>query len=163
MALDDSFSDRSKEIIKRSREVAIELGYDYISTIHIMIADCESDYAYSIRNFAFKMDSDFNAFYQNHHIGTGNPSLLHESLPLTLEAEKTIRASIQLWHRSYIEDEVQPYHLFLAAANIKNSLFRSSFKQQGELFKKLENYYIDIGAIEEKNIRQSFLQKLFRK
>ncbi|RZK13562.1 MAG: hypothetical protein EOO56_26805, partial [Hymenobacter sp.] len=41
------FSPELKELIARSREVAIDLGYDYISTLHLLLADCTMPYPYS--------------------------------------------------------------------------------------------------------------------
>jgi hypothetical protein len=161
MGLDSGFSKRTKELIGFSREIAIELGYDYISTLHFLIADCKSDYTDSIRNFAFETDSDFNTFYKNQDVG--KPSLLHESLPLTLEAEETVRLSVQLWHRTYIYEEIQPYHIFLAAGTIENSFFRSLFSKEIDLVKELEKYYLNIGTIKGNDIHQSFFQKLIRK
>jgi hypothetical protein len=61
------FSPEFKELISQSREIAIDLGYDYISTIHFFLADCESKRADSLLKFAFEDEAGYQVF-KKHYI-----------------------------------------------------------------------------------------------
>ncbi len=47
--MDSNFSTELKQLVAKSRSIAIELGYNYISTLHFYIADCERDLPSSLR------------------------------------------------------------------------------------------------------------------
>src|SRR4249919_877241 len=100
--MDDKFSQETRSLINESRLVAIDLGYDYISTVHFFLADCKLNNRHTIRDFAFKTVTDFQAFYNSQRIG--DPTIFAESLPLTLEAEKTIKKANLLWSRRNYKD-----------------------------------------------------------
>jgi hypothetical protein len=151
----------SRALIAESRLAAIDLGYDHISTIHFLIADARLKNPYSMKDFAFTSDEDFLKFQTSHK--TGEPSIFIDSLPLTVEAEKTIKEAYRLWRRKYYPDEkIQPYHLFLAASKLRDSLFRSQFNNPDDLFANLENYYVSIGAIDKSKIGSGFRYKLLK-
>ncbi|HEY0356395.1 MAG TPA: hypothetical protein VGC29_09335, partial [Flavisolibacter sp.] len=145
--------------IIQSREIALSLGYNYISTLHFFLADCKINGPGSIKFFAFDKDEDFQTFY-NHH-KTGEPIQLEEDLPLTVEAEKTLRKAFILWNgNNYYDQEVRPYHLFLAASLISRTTFCKIFPQERQLYERLANYYIDNGQINKNKIHKSFLIKI---
>jgi hypothetical protein len=156
------FSIEVKELIAQSREVALSLGYDYISTVHLFLADCKINAACSIRKFAFVTEDDFQTFYISQKVG--EPIIIAEELPLTVEAENTIRNAFKIWsHSNYFDKEIRPYHLFLAAALMSNTLFCSLFPQEDQLYEKLEQYYIEVGKIDKDKIYKSFWMKHGRK
>jgi hypothetical protein len=39
--MESGFSPKTKELISEARLIAIELGYDYVSTLHLFLADCK--------------------------------------------------------------------------------------------------------------------------
>src|SRR5690349_17522391 len=108
-----NFSQATIDVMSEARNVAINLGYDYISTIHIFLADCNSNSNQSIRDFVFKSNEDLLNFYNDQKIG--DTTIFLDSLPITIEAEKTISKAVILMKTIYKDKEVYPYHLFLAA------------------------------------------------
>lgn len=160
--MEGGFSRKSKEVISESRLIAIELGYDYISTLHLFLADCRLNDAYSIRKFAFNSEDDFQAFTKKQRVG--EPSILVDDLRLTNEAEITIRKAYKLWsHSIYIDAEVQPYHLFLAASLVHNSEFNLIFQGTRDVHEKLEQYYVNIGQVDTNKINKSLWMRISRR
>jgi len=145
--MDNLFSRELKQLIAKSRDIAIDLGYDYISTIHFFIADCESKTSSSILNFAFKSEGEFSK-YKNDYTLPKDDLLNHFdcSLPLTIEAEITIK----LIEKERILDKKKlayPNHLFLAALRNKKSLLYNSFKNMENVYESLKNYYEKIDEV----------------
>jgi len=160
--MDENFSEETKALIVESRSVAIDLGYDYISTIHFFLADCKLNNRYTIRNFVFKTISDFQVFYNSQKIG--EPTIFSESLPLTLEAEKTIKRAYDLWNKkNYKGYHIYPYHLFLASSQLKETLFYSILEPKDKLNERLESYYLKIGQLTAEDIRKSIWSKFQKK
>ncbi len=94
----------------------------------------------------------------------GEPSILIDNLLLTKEAEKTIRKAYKLWsHRNYIDSEVQPYHLFLAASLVRGSAFNSIFQHPDEVHERLEQYYINDGQIDRNKINKDLWMRISRR
>ena len=90
--MDNTFSTELKELVSKSREIAIDLGYDYISTIHFFLADCETDCENSILNFGFKDKTEYLSFRKKYTFEKVDLlDFIDESLPLTQEAETTIK------------------------------------------------------------------------
>ena len=135
------YSKDFKELMSVSREIAIELGYDRISTIHFFLADCQMNNNLSIRNFVFRTTSEYETFFKSHRIGES--TIFAESLPITREAEKSIRKA-NLKSKQYGESEVQPYHLFLAAVENKKTLFYLTLNPKKDLDKKKDQNSKDV-------------------
>ena len=151
-------------IIAESRIVALELGYDYISTVHFFLTDCKLNNKYRIKEFVFKTDEEFKIFYESNRIGNSNVQMQLDSLPLTIEAENTISKAFLLWNdHHYTDDHIYPYHLFLAASQLKDSLFYSIIDPNQGLQNSLEAYYIEIGQLKKANIHRSIFGKLSKK
>lgn len=160
--MDGGFSRDLKNIVAESRHIALELGYDYISTVHFLLADCRLQRTGSIFDFAFQSEADFEHFFKALRIGP--PATTVFDLPLTLEAEKTVTKAFKLWNRSdYFDDYVQPYHFFLAAASFPDSLFSKAFNANNNLLTELEAYYISIGQTSPKKIHKSWVESIYRK
>ena len=161
MSLDRDFSEETKKMIAGSRKIAIDLGYDYISTMHFLLADCMFNNKYSIKDFAFDSNEEFDIFIKKQKIGES--SILVDSLPLTTEAEDTVSRGCRLWSNSrYIDTEIRPYHFFLAASQLRKSHFYLLFGSKNDLFESLERFYIEIGQIDKKNIHKSFFSRVLR-
>lgn len=166
MNLDRNFSENAISLMAESRKIAVELGYDYISTLHLLLADCKLNYQYSIRNFIFHNDTEFDTFMGQHKIG--DVSIFAETIPITKEAEQTIFKGCLLWSDSiYYDDEIRPYHFFLAASQLPETDFCLLLEPKKGLHERLERYYLQIGQIDQKNISKSlwsrFSKKLFSK
>ena len=139
--MDSKFSNELKELIASSREIAIDLGYDYISTIHFFLADCESKRVDSILKFGFKSEAEYQTFKQDYKLQKENYlDFINESLPLTKEAEITIRLS-EKERKLQGDNVVFPRHLFIATLKNKDSFVFECFKQDTDALNKLINFY----------------------
>lgn len=162
MVLDRVFSETTRKLMAESRRVAIDLGYNYISTLHLLLADCRLDHPYSIKKFLFKSNTEFEYFYLQQKID--DAGLFAETIPLTEEAKQTISNSCTLWSNSVCYDKgIQPCHLFLAASQLPSTVFYSMFEPKDDLHGKLEDYYANIGKVARKNIFPIMWSVLSRK
>ncbi len=157
--MNHNLSQATKDLLSEARNIAINLGYDHISTIHFFLADCNSNRSLSIKDFVFKNNKDLHEFYESQIIG--DSTIFLDSLPLTLEAEKTIRKGIRLMKTVYKANELYPYHLFLAASQLRKSRFYSILQPKEGLFERLEKYYIEKGAINKVITGKSLWARLF--
>jgi len=146
--------------MSEARLVAIALGYDYISTIHLLLADCKNERPHSIKNFIFETSDAFRQFYDSQRIE--KPALLNsviiDSLPITLELEHTI----DLAQKTYPKN-ILPYHLFLAASVLEETLLYSLLEPKEGLHERLLNYYSQKGITINRKTSGSFLQRLISK
>lgn len=146
--VDDLFSDELKELISKSRDIAIKLGYDYISTVHFFIADCERNTGSSILNFCFSNHEEFEKFKTGYTLDKPDlPGLVNEVLPLTTEAEKTIHMmeSERMFRK---QTEAYPCHIFIAALKNKESLLFQCFTHDEDALDALTKYYEILGEFE---------------
>lgn len=149
MVMDEYFSEEFKELVAKSRLIALDLGYDYISTVHFFLADCQTGKRSSIFGFAF---SDMGA-YLRFKEGSKQPvedwlSKADGSLPLTKEAEIAIFRTNEerMIHQQNL---TYPCHFFLAAFDNKESLLSQCFQDTENVKEKLEAYYKELGEFEK--------------
>ncbi len=157
--MDDLFSTELKELIAKSREVALSLGYDYISTIHFFIADCDINRQTAIMNFAFSDYNEFTAFKKGYTLQkTDFFDFTDESLPLTKEAEEVI-GMLESERIFYKQTEVFPCHFFIAALKNKNSLLFECYKHDEHALDNLITYYKTLGAFEKSKMSEEQIAK----
>ena len=141
-----------KELVSKSREIAIDLGYDYISTVHFFIADCENKASNSIINFGFKSDNEFKKFKNDYTLKKDDIlNYIDKSLPLTKEAEITLRLT-ETERMLHKQELAYPSHFFLAALKNKESLLSECFKQTENAYDSLTNYYNKLNELEKSKI-----------
>lgn len=139
--MDSLFAPITKELISEAREAAIDMGYDYISTLHIFIADCEDGRPDSLLHFGFNNKTEFDSF-KAHHTLPRKDLLAHfdDSLPLTIEAEMCIRKADEE-RRMLCQKQILPCHLFLAAIKNKDSVFYECYAHDAQAPEKLLQFY----------------------
>ena len=153
------FSNEFKQLIAESREEAVSLGYNYISTLHFILADCKRGEQWSLRNFLFHSDTEYRQFEEK--VRAGEPAIANDSVRLTREAEKSIRKAFKLWsHSNYIDAEVRPYHLFLGAALVKTSFLYQIAEPKKDLVERLEQFYIERGLLASDKISKPLWMRL---
>jgi len=142
LLLDDqptlSFAPELKELIARSREVAIDLGYDYISTLHVLLADCTMTYPYSLAGLFFPDLEARTAFYESHRLGPAN--LAAGSLPITAEYGQALKLAPMSRQYGFCE-ELHPCHLFVAASQVAGAEFSQAVPAATDLTQVLLTYY----------------------
>jgi ATP-dependent Clp protease ATP-binding subunit ClpA len=155
------FSIEFKELISRSREMAIDLGYEYISTIHFFLADCESKSKSSLLRFGFKSDDEYLNFKKNYTLNKADLlDFINDSLPLTKEAEMTIKLmeNVRMLNK---QTEYYPSHFFIAALKNKKSLLFKCFQKNESALEKLIKYYQDHGEFERNKLTDKEISKLY--
>jgi len=142
------FSIETKNIVGKSRDIASEMGYDHISTMHFFFADCESGSNYSLLNFAFKSLTEYSNF-KNSYLKEIKDLLnfVADDITLTTEAETAIRSSL-FQKKKYKQQLIYPWHLFLAILDNKESFLSECFKDDPDIKNKLVNYYTDLGVFD---------------
>ncbi len=141
MGVGETFSYELQEVIAKSRDIALALGYDYISTLHFFMADCESEREDSILNFAFRSVTEYEDFKKHYFLeGKDYLDLINDSLPLTVEAEITLRMSET---ERVLQDHNLVYasHLFIAALKNETSTFAACFKHDKNALTDLIAFY----------------------
>lgn len=150
--MDQLFSPDCKTLIAKSREIAINLGYDYISTIHFFLADCETISPISIKAFAFNNEEEYIKFKNDYTLKEINYlDFIDDSIPLTKEAESAIRlAEIERVNSNL--NMTYPFHILIASLKAKDSVLAECFKTDKDVIEKLVKYYRDLGAYEPESV-----------
>lgn len=154
MDIDHFFSTEFKNVIANSRLIAIDLGYDHISTVHFFLADCESGRPNSIFNFAFNEREEYLTFKEQCKVKHDNWLAISESdIPLTTEAEKAIfrTDTERINHQQSLS---LPCHFFLAAFDNPDSVLFFCFKDTKDVKQLLEAYYRQLGEFEKYKLIQ---------
>jgi hypothetical protein len=135
------FSENLNKIIEQSRLVALRLGYDYISSLHLFIADCQYGKEINLFDFGFGSQEEFKSFLES--CKEGESDIFSDAeLPLTKELEISINRS-PYYQELYANSFIEPAHIFLAAAENKSSVFHSLFPGLSDVFTGVEKYYLD--------------------
>ncbi len=153
--MDNTFSQEFKELVSQSRKISIDLGYDYISTIHFFLADCESSKSNSLLKFAFKDENEFLSFKKTYALEKNDHlNLINDSIPLTKEAENTIRLT-ETERKINNHIKCYPFHFFIAALKNDKSLLSECFQQDKDALNKLMEYYKELGEYDNAKIAKS--------
>ena len=158
--MDKYFSQATKAVIAQSREIALDLGYGHISSLHFFLADCKRNSNDSIRDFAFRSNEELQQYYDAERVG---PTIYQDTLPLTVEAEHTIKKAVILFKTTYKHKRVQPWHLFLAASQMEHTEFYFILEHIGDFHNKLDKYYTEKGVINKPGLPgKNFWSRLFK-
>lgn len=132
------FSPEIQALIAQSRTVAIDLGYDSISTLHLFLADCAMPYLYSLAGLCFPNQAAYADFYENCRLGPAKTGA--GSLPLTVEFEQMLKLA-PLTRPVGFRSELYPCHLFLAAATVPDAAWLGFLVPTADLPAQLLAYY----------------------
>jgi ATP-dependent Clp protease ATP-binding subunit ClpA len=151
MSITNTFSTELQLLIKHTRKVALEMGYDYISTIHFLIANCELNLQ-ELYKFGFADEPAFKAYKQEWSIPEANNQENNAaSLPLTVEAETTIRLT-DVERDIHKQSAAYPCHFFLAAFKNKESLLAQAYEDDEYIIEKLTAFYQHRGDFDKSKI-----------
>lgn len=139
-----TFTPELQALIARSREVAIDLGYDYISTLHLFLADCAMPYPYSLTSVFFADAAAYQEFYEQHRVGPVNAGA--GSLPITTEFEQALKQAAAA-RRHGFGPRLYPCHLFLAATEVPDSVFAQVAAEPAALPQTLLAHYRQFGEL----------------
>ncbi|WP_299246786.1 Clp protease N-terminal domain-containing protein [uncultured Aquimarina sp.] len=137
------FNKELDEIVKNSRKIAIESGWNYISSYHFLLAMLKSE---NLPHSIFK-NKEWKFKHLSGSIIKEKNDVVAEKYYLTKELETTLKnAKYYSW--TYGESEVKPEHIIFAMLPDKNSdagkylisvgMDYSEFKFECEKIKKLK-------------------------
>lgn len=140
------FSDSLKHVIAQSRLTALDLGCDYVSTLHFFLADCQLHPLSSLKGLLFKDEADFQRFYASLREGPAIFATEAGSVPLTVEAEKTLQQAARVC-KHYREASMYPCHVFVAANQFSDTVVNSLLTSNNFSSQDALAYYIRLGQL----------------
>jgi hypothetical protein len=163
--MDANFSNSTSELFDRGRECAIEINSDRISTIHLLLADCLIPSVSSLKDLLFSSHDEFLAFYEEQKKSDGSKIIVaeHNSLPITIETEKTIRRANKLFRKFYKTNRVEPYQIFLSASDLEYTFFLKFLKEKGLQGGDLRAFYSEKGLSVPVQKSDGLLKRFFSK
>lgn len=132
------FSPELQALIMQSRTVAIDLGYDHISTLHLFLADCAMPYPYSLAELCFPSQAAYAIFYERCRLGPAGVGV--GFLPLTAEYEQALKRA-PLAQQEGFRSELHPCHLFLASAGVADAAWLEALAPKADLSVQLLAHY----------------------
>ena len=154
------FTESTKSVFAKSRQIALDLGCDYISTLHFFLADCQLHPLSSPKGLFFDNHGSFQKFYDTSRVGAPNNAM--GSVPLLKEAEKTLRHARQVC-KSYRDEAIHPCHLFVASSQLPGSPILNLLTLAKFMPEDLTNFYIRSGQLKSlptaSDLPQSFLSR----
>jgi ATP-dependent Clp protease ATP-binding subunit ClpC len=119
------FSPKVKQVISRSRDVAVRLGHDYIGTEHLLLGILEEEKGLATRVLT-SLDVDADELKQSieesiQRKPASNASLNVGNIPLNKQAEKVLKVTF-LEARMLKNEEIAPEHLMLSILKHKENL-----------------------------------------
>lgn len=148
-----------RALLDEARCIAIELGCDFIGTEHVFLADCRLNGSASMRSFAKLTDSDFLRLLDRFR--KGDSCIFLDTLPITMDVERTIRKASELRQSYYYPDrELRPYHYFLAAGHLRNTNLSRILETKTDLVHALEQFYLGEYLLNQERINRNWKARL---
>ncbi len=149
--MDSKFSPRIKDVLTYSREEAIRLGNDHISTEHLFLGilrDGEGIAIDSMKQLGIDISKLKNEIEL--HLRKGSSLSMDASIPLLKNAERTLKI-VFLEARSLNEDTVNTGHLLLAILKEKDGLVYELFKKNEVNYEEVKNKIVELSRVENKS------------
>lgn len=149
--MDSKFSPRIKDVLTYSREEAIRLGNDHISTEHLFLGILRDGEGIAIDSMK-QLGLDFSRLKNELelHLRKGNSLSIDASVPLLKNTERTLKI-VFLEARSLNEDTVNTGHLLLAILKEKDGLVFELFKKNDLNYDEVKNKIVELSRVENKS------------
>jgi len=149
--MDSKFSPRIKDVLTYSREEAIRLGNDNISTEHLFLGILRDGEGIAIDTMK-QLGLDFSNLKNEIelHLRKGSSLPMDASIPLLKNTERTLKI-VFLEARSLHEDTVNTGHLLLAILKEKEGLVYELFKKNDVNYDEVKNKIIELSRVENKS------------
>jgi ATP-dependent Clp protease ATP-binding subunit ClpC len=143
------FSPKVKEVISKSRDMAVRLGHDYIGTEHLLLGIVAEQKGLATR-VLYSLDVDVEDLKQEvedsiRRSNNGNASLNVGNLPLNKEAEKVLKVTL-LEAKMLKSEEICPEHLMLSILKHRDNL-ASKILNRFEV--DYDNYKSELGYVRQ--------------
>ncbi len=149
--MDSKFSPRIKDVLTYSREEAIRLGNDHISTEHLFLGILRDGEGIAIDTMKH-LGLDFSRLKSELelHLKKGSSLPMDASIPLLKNTERTLKI-VFLEARSLNEDTVNTGHLLLAILKEKDGLVLELFKKNDVNYDEVKTKIVELSRIENKS------------
>ena len=149
--MDSKFSPRIKDVLTYSREEAIRLGNDHISTEHLFLGILRDGEGIAIDSMK-QLGLDFSRLKNEIelHLRKGNSLPMDASIPLLKNTERTLKI-VFLEARSLNEDTVNTGHLLLAILKEKDGLVFELFKKNDLNYDEVKTKIVELSRVENKS------------
>ncbi|HEY5509555.1 MAG TPA: ATP-dependent Clp protease ATP-binding subunit [Prolixibacteraceae bacterium] len=149
--MDSKFSPRIKDVLTYSREEAIRLGNDHISTEHLFLGILRDGEGIAIDSMK-QLGLDFSNLKNELelHLRKGASLPIDASIPLLKNTERTLKI-VFLEARSLNEDTVNTGHLLLAILKEKDGLVFELFKKNDLNYEEVKSKIVELSRVENKS------------
>ncbi len=149
--MDSKFSPRIKDVLTYSREEAIRLGNDHISTEHLFLGILRDGEGIAIDTMQ-QLGLDFTRLKNELelHLKKGSALAIDASIPLLKNTERTLKI-VFLEARSLNEDTVNTGHLLLAILKERDGLVFELFKKNDLNYEEVKNKIVELSRVENKS------------
>ncbi len=149
--MDSKFSPRIKDVLTYSREEAIRLGNDHISTEHLFLGilrDGEGIAIDTMKQLGLDLSRLKNEIEL--HLRKSSSLPVDASIPLLKNTERTLKI-VFLEARSLNEDTVNTGHLLLAILKEKDGLVFELFKKNDLNYEEVKSKIVELSRVENKS------------
>jgi hypothetical protein len=140
--LDNNFSAELHEIIIKSRDTALFLGYNYISSLHVMIAECSAFPEGLLRQLCFEDENACNKFISGCKLADSD-IFSEEGMPITVELETAMQQAIK---QAEADNTIftYPLHLYIQIFSDTGSIASSCFDKPAAIADALIKHYREV-------------------
>ncbi|RIW17417.1 hypothetical protein D0X99_06740 [Algoriphagus lacus] len=142
MDFKDTISEDTLKIFALARTISLSFGYDYISTIHLFIADCMIRKELSFKSIFFDDEELFDTFCENQRNLEKINLDYNVTLPLTKEAALALQEG-EKERKLFGDEKITISHLILSAMKDDNSLIFASLPKVKNVMIKLTKHHIE--------------------
>lgn len=149
--MDSKFSPRIKDVLTYSREEAIRLGNDHISTEHLFLGILRDGEGIAVDTMK-QLGMDFSRLKNELelHLRKSSSLPMDASIPLLKNTERTLKI-VFLEARSMNEDTVNTGHLLLAILKEKDGMVCELFKKNDLNYDDVKTKIQELSKIENKS------------
>jgi len=149
--MDSKFSPRIKDVLTYSREEAIRLGNDHISTEHLFLGILRDGEGIAVDTMK-QLGLDFTSLRNEIelHLRKGSSLPMDASVPLLKNTERSLKI-VFLEARSLNDDTVNTGHLLLAILKEKDGLIFELFKKSDLNYDEVKSKIIELSRVENKS------------
>ena len=149
--MDSKFSPRIKDVLTYSREEAIRLGNDHISTEHLFLGILRDGEGIAIDTMK-QLALDFSRLKSELelHLRKGSSLPMDASIPLLKNTERTLKI-VFLEARALNEETVNTGHLLLAILKEKDGLVFELFRKNDLNYDEVKSKIVELSRVENKS------------
>ena len=135
----------SKDTIKifgYARTISLSFGFNYISTVHLFIADCMIRKEHTFKSIFFDDEEQFETFCDTQRNLEKINLDYNANLPLTKEAASALKKG-ENERKLFGDEKITISHLILSAIKDNNSLLFECLPKKKNIMVKLTKHHLE--------------------